>query len=394
MSEGSEKPINPRVDTEIAKEFIRKGTILWENDHCQVLAPENPLTPKSEGIHLRVVLKKELSPFWDKNTDVKEILSAFAIGLGVSKALAESGYSGENMWANIQLLSEWGGQFEPIIDVFGRAIENPQGGTSWGGPVPMPEEEQLPTQKLTPEEIKNFRRLFHFYLPLWNRALKETRIFPDGTGKTDVAAVTHEGETIHWVGDKYYITSVNKPHVEGGGHLVVHKRPDTGKLPRIWHNLTEALEMLSLDLATVQLLSEKGLIPANPPNVNIYFSGNWALPYSKRDKVDPNSKLSETEKDFLSRTQQALQEGRWPKVFKIEARKGFTRLGAHGHIYWTREGERLVLPKHPQGETYKWTHSQEPLPPATLEKISAVLNQKLPSLITEKFSGKVVRLFE
>lgn len=401
-------PIFPRVDTDIPREFTREGRVLWENEKCQVILPDRPLTPKKEGIHMRVVLKKELPPFWDEETEPKEVLYAFGIGLGVAETLAESDASGSNIWANLQLGSEWGGQHEPVIDIFGRSGEGTVKGSTWAQPALLPSAAILPQQELAESEIAALQNELKIRLDRWNKALGEVSLFPTGVGNDDLGKVTHGGEQMHWVGDQYYITSVDRAHVLGGGHLVVHKRPETGKLPRIWDDPKAALEIAALDIATVQILKKAGIIPGGRPNVSILFAGNWALPYSQRDTIDPNSKLTDEERVLLDRLNRAIDSDQ-PLGDKSKVKEGLKRVAAHGHIYWTRgEKERFVLPALPDPTdelgaiaaqkqaselshkgTYQWIHKHSSLAPEVRTRITPSLQTNLSTLITRRFAGKV-----
>ena len=390
-----------RVDGQIGKEFIRRGTVLWENGICQVIAPERPLTSKKEGLHLRLVLRENLPPVWDRKTDIKKILQGYGISVGVAKVLAESGISGTNFWANIQLNGEWGGQFEPVIDIFGRSIESPQGGETWAQPVKMPNSDNLPYQEMTEVEKARFKRLFKSYLPLWEKEMKNVDLYSDEKlGEYPDCEKLPENlrsSGIAWVSTSYYIDHADRVQLPQSGWLGIHRRPDAIKLRKPWQNLKQALEMMGVDITVLQLLWERGIIPGNRPNFGIHYSGNWALPYRLRGIADPKSDLSAEEFDFLSRVNKAIMNGHDLKRYKVEARDQFFRIHAHGHLYWLFDPNRaLVLPPYPDpldktGKSlgrYPWSSDQKPLQQTEQSKISEILKSELGSRLGE-ISGRL-----
>jgi diadenosine tetraphosphate (Ap4A) HIT family hydrolase len=106
--------------------------ILWENDSFTISTPHNPHLAYTEGLHVIISPKHNVSSAW-KDADLSA--NAFKLAAKACKIMEDQGLA---PWFNIQANGNWGllPGSTPFfhVHVLGRNKTN-----SWGKPVVLPE---------------------------------------------------------------------------------------------------------------------------------------------------------------------------------------------------------------------------------------------------------------
>ena len=125
--------------------MIGNNYLLWENDTFLVKTPFNPHIPYSEGLHILVAPKADISTAWDDPTLSGE---AFALAAKVSKVINNLELA---PWLNLQANGNWGllPDATPFfhIHIYGRNKTD-----SWGKPITLPEMPKTYNNEPMPEQ--------------------------------------------------------------------------------------------------------------------------------------------------------------------------------------------------------------------------------------------------
>lgn len=128
--------------------MIGNNYVLWENNDFYIKTPFNPHQPYTEGIHLIISAKKELSHAWE-NPDITG--DAFKLAADVCR-IAES--LDLAPWFNMQANGNWGllPGATPFfhIHIYGRNRT-----ASWGKPIHLPEAPKTYRNDPMPEKIRD-----------------------------------------------------------------------------------------------------------------------------------------------------------------------------------------------------------------------------------------------
>lgn len=124
--------------------MIGNNYLLWENDTFLVKTPFNPHIPYSEGLHIIVAPKADISTAWD---DPELSGEAFKLAAKVSKVIRNLDLS---PWLNLQANGNWGllPGATPFfhIHIYGRNKTD-----FWGKPITLPEMPKTYENKSMPE---------------------------------------------------------------------------------------------------------------------------------------------------------------------------------------------------------------------------------------------------
>jgi diadenosine tetraphosphate (Ap4A) HIT family hydrolase len=112
--------------------MIGNNYSLWDNDTFIVKTPFNPHTPYSEGLHIIVAPKADITSAWE---DPELSGEAFKLAAKVSQVITDLGMA---PWLNLQANGNWGllPGATPFfhIHIYGRNKTD-----SWGKPITLPE---------------------------------------------------------------------------------------------------------------------------------------------------------------------------------------------------------------------------------------------------------------
>jgi diadenosine tetraphosphate (Ap4A) HIT family hydrolase len=121
---------------------------LWENDSFIVSTPNNPHQAYSEGLHVIVSPKQDVSSAWE---DIGLAQATFGLAAQTCRAIEECKLA---PWQNIQANGNWGllpgGKTSFHIHILGRNKTQ-----SWGKPIILPEAPGTYQNDQMPEADRN-----------------------------------------------------------------------------------------------------------------------------------------------------------------------------------------------------------------------------------------------
>lgn len=236
----------------------------------EIIFPNPPNIPLTEGVHVVVGgLESE------SDTSPKHVVERFVVGLGVAKAIAESGVTPEP-WANTRI--EKNGT---LVSVYGRSLDP----TAWRKPV---DTVNRTVEAIHPEHVaynfKKLRTLLVKYAPMWEAKARNIHLFASNQNKTigqDVFEVLGHAYKL-WENDAFDLVLIKKePHVAGLHFIVSPKKGYARQWQTVRGATSEALagreevqpfievsaEGVAIALGVQALMGGKG---------EIHNSGNWA----------------------------------------------------------------------------------------------------------------------
>lgn len=105
--------------------------ILWSNEKFEIVTPQNPHLSPEEGLHLKVLPKKETESSWE---DVELCAETFKLAAKVCQAMEKLKLA---PWFNLQANGNWGllpGRTSRFhVHIYAR-----RKGKTWGLPVQLP----------------------------------------------------------------------------------------------------------------------------------------------------------------------------------------------------------------------------------------------------------------
>ncbi len=128
--------------------YTPNNFLLWENDELSIVTPLNPHIPYSEGLHLVVAPKLDLTNAWQDEVFAGK---AFELATRACKIMDEMKFA---PWFNIQANGNWGllpgGTPFFHIHIYGRNKTN-----NWGKPLVLPEAPKTYNNDLMPEDDRS-----------------------------------------------------------------------------------------------------------------------------------------------------------------------------------------------------------------------------------------------
>ncbi|HSX27373.1 MAG TPA: hypothetical protein VLG25_01180 [Patescibacteria group bacterium] len=106
--------------------------ILWENDQFTISTPKNPHIPYSEGLHVIVSPKRQITTAWE---DIELSEATFKLAVKACKIMENSQLA---PWFNIQANGNWG-LLPGATPSFHVHILGRNKTSNWGKPLVLPE---------------------------------------------------------------------------------------------------------------------------------------------------------------------------------------------------------------------------------------------------------------
>lgn len=242
----------------------------------EVVFPNPPNIPLEEGLHVvvRGLHGEDASP--------RHIVRRFVVGLGVAKAIAESGVTTEP-WANTRIEKN-GSQ----VSIYGRNL-NP---ASWRKPVDtINRTVGLINSDHTHYDFNTLRRLFTKYLPKWESYARDLKLFDSYGDKPmgkDVFEVLGHAYKL-WENDAFDLVLIKKePHVKGF-HFVVS--PKKG-YARQWQTVVGGSEQPYIHQSAEGVAIALGVQTLMGGTGEIHNSGNWAANLKLREDDPDKGRIS------------------------------------------------------------------------------------------------------
>ncbi|MDP1722551.1 MAG: hypothetical protein Q8L37_05060 [Candidatus Gottesmanbacteria bacterium] len=204
------------------------------------------------------------------------------VGLGVAKAIAESGVTTEP-WANTRIEKN-GTQ----VSIYGRNLNT----ASWRRPVDTINRMVAPIHpEKTQYDFTNLRRLFTKYLPKWESYARDLTLFDSYGDKPmgkDVFEVLGHAYKL-WENDAFDLVLIKKePHVKGF-HFVVS--PKKG-YARQWQTVVRGSEQPYIHQSAEGVAIALGVQTLMGGTGEIHNSGNWAANLKLREDDAEKGRIS------------------------------------------------------------------------------------------------------
>lgn len=319
--------------------------VLYVGQLAEVVLPPLPSIPPEEGVHCMVTSGH------DAGDPPRAVAARYLLGLGVAKAIAESGITAD-AWVNTRL------EVGQRLSVYGRTPEN---SVSWRKPVVTHGRAVTPLEGEHPSgDMARLASLLGRYLPLWERLAVSMELFPEPppVGKDVFGDIGHAYKL--WEGVRHDIVLIKQPHLDGWHFVVSPKegfaRQWQTRLPGRHDDVSRQLVQASVEgwaIAQViwELFGRRG---------EIHNSGNWANQL-QLIKESPKGRVSLER--LRAHTKQEKRRHR-PDIATID-----TSLDTHTHthVYIPRTSDVVTLPIMKREEAVERLASVESASPEAQE---------------------------
>lgn len=371
-------------------EAMPRADILWRDEQTVISYPENPLVPKSEGIHLRIT--SENVPLHPKTPkEWQGWLRHWAKAIGAGKVVSE-GRALPDMWQSFIGQTEFSPEKGLTTEVIGR---NPHG-ESWGKTAKLPESQGFDhkDKRVENEKLDDVKKVLdRYFKKYWIPGLNNARLFeqPLAIDPPESQAFLEKDEANNnlpypWQSQVLFksnvadVVYVRHPHLASGIHYMV----GVAYAPRRpWRDLNRSLQGLAFAEAVGQLLEETSY-NGEPMAAwtSVRATGSWFGGFQNLLEepafLDPN-----TPPKLLKRFHKGAITKLDPKDLKREDPRGDDwQMSFHTHVYGARHKDDPIQltkrPKHEKGEDWKGI---EELPIEERNFFRDVLNKRLPEML-------------